>query len=87
MFSGGNVAQIFNLLYRAVSQNCILLAAADSKRVGVFLCRADCKSVIQQIENLRYAKQVPSFGGEGEGEEAVRISLSEYEPCCVCLLN
>ena len=38
----------------AVSQNCILLSAARFEAAGVVPSPVDCKSAIQQIENLRY---------------------------------
>jgi hypothetical protein len=43
-------------LESAVSQNCILRAAQNSKLSSSFGRSADYKSAIQQIENLRYPK-------------------------------
>jgi len=58
-----NVAQIFNLLNR-VSQNFILQCIRPIPTPVAVSNRADCKSAIQQIKNLRYgspnAAQLPA---------------------------
>src|SRR5947207_3299268 len=40
----------------AVSQNCILPAVGYRAACSCSRCPADCKSAIQQIENLRYSR-------------------------------
>jgi len=41
-------------LHSAVSQNCILQRFGLIESEGIVCRAADCKSAIQQIENLRY---------------------------------
>src|SRR2546425_7918172 len=50
-FPPGEVAQIFNLLYRRI----VFGKAGRLDRAEEFARLADCKSAIQQIKNLRYA--------------------------------
>jgi type II secretory pathway pseudopilin PulG len=50
---GRGVAQIFNLLYRRI----VFGRARNCAATWNFGTPADCKSAIQQIENLRYVKQ------------------------------
>jgi len=46
----GDVAQIFNLLYRRFAIGC----ATENPRPGAFGRMTECNSAIQQIKNLRY---------------------------------
>jgi hypothetical protein len=50
--NGTKVAQIFNLLYRRIAFCCGPKTLTASR----YRKPADCKSAIQQIENLRYGQ-------------------------------
>jgi hypothetical protein len=60
---GRNVAQIFNLPYRRIAFGGALPASA---RHEFFAASADCKSAIQQIENLRYGSEPRGSGSPPE---------------------